>query len=158
MARAQELNSHFPTSKPASLTMVSISQESLSCSDPKPWNHLHSFFSDPTSNPAANPIGSTHSPPAVLASLLFLEHKYSSTPSPLHWLFPLPDTFCSIQVGSRSSPPPSFRALLKCHLLGEVLPTPLYRLTLLYPSLQHLPLPDSLHVLTDGSPHTTQAA
>lgn len=87
--RAQELNPHFPTTKPAPPTVVLTSLVSLGCSDPKPWNHPDPFLSHPTSNLAANPLGSTHSPLALLASLLFLEHKYDSTPGPLHLLLPL---------------------------------------------------------------------
>lgn len=51
VARAQELNSHFPTPKPAPPPTVPISPASFSCSGPKPWNHPDSFLSLTTHNP-----------------------------------------------------------------------------------------------------------
>lgn len=51
VARAQELNSHFPTPKPAPPPTVPVSPASLSCSGPKPWDHPDSFLSFTTHNP-----------------------------------------------------------------------------------------------------------
>lgn len=147
MVRTQEQNSHFPTSKPAPPTMVSISPAQF-----RPQTLESSSFLSLTPHPIQlQPCWSTHSPPPLLGSFLFLEHKYSFTLRPWHLLFPLPETASrgwtadsphSCQVPAQMPPPRG--GLLQASLLASPALS----------SFEHLPLPDSLYVLTDSFPHS----
>ena len=80
---------------------------------------------------------SPHSTLATLAVLLFLEHAgHTNASESLHYLFPLPGTFFPQMTVANS--PPSFKSLLKCHLLNEAYldhPISNCNLSLLYPAL-----------------------
>lgn len=107
MTRAQELNSYFPSPRPALPTMPPSPQHHSGAQAP----NADPFLSlTPTSNPEANPVGSAHSPLALLASWLFLECKYDSTPGPLphiggQQIPSLLSGLCSNATPSGRSPP-----------------------------------------------------